>query len=101
MPGTSKRAERNELPSQKVVLTVTENKQQLMDIMCTELINDESFHHDHLSQHKFVITGQDRTPVDINNGGVIIQRRDMDTTYEELSFRGGIWTLLTKRPTTS
>ena len=50
-----------ELPPQKLGLTVTENKQHLMDIICTELINDESFHHDHLRQHKFVITGQDRT----------------------------------------
>ena len=72
-----------DLSPQKVVLTVTDNKQQLMDIICTELINDESFHHYHLRQHKFVITGQDRTPVEINNGGVIIQRKDMDTTHEE------------------
>ena len=42
------RRQANTLPPQKVVSTVTENK-QLMDIICTELINDESFHHEHLS----------------------------------------------------
>ena len=70
-----------ELPPQKVVLTVTENKQQLVDIICTELINDESFNHDHLNQHKFVIIGQ--ATVEISDSGVIIQRRGMDTTQEK------------------
>ena len=72
-----------ELPSQKVVLTVTENKKQLMDIICTELIQDESFHREHVQEHKFVIIGQEKTPVEIRNGGLIIHRRDMDTTHEE------------------
>ena len=47
--GRTHRRKANTLPPQKVVLTVTENKQQLMDIICTELIYDELFHHDHLS----------------------------------------------------
>ncbi len=72
-----------ELPPQKVVLTVTENKKQLMHILFSELVKNKSFHQKNTQKHKLVITGQDKTPVEISNGGVIINRRDMDTTQEE------------------
>ena len=71
------------LPPQKVVLTVTGNKKQLMQIICTELIKDEAFHQDHVQKQKLIITGQNKTPVQISNGGLVIHRRDMDTTHEE------------------
>ena len=47
--GRTHRRKANTFPPQKVVLTLTKNKQQLMDIICSELINDESSQHDHLS----------------------------------------------------
>ena len=72
-----------QLPPQKVVLTVTENKKQLIDIICSELKGDTAFHRDHIHKHKLVVTSQDKTPVEISNGGVIINRSDMDTTHEE------------------
>ena len=72
-----------ELPSQKVILTLTENKKQLIDIICNELMRDVSFHRDHIQNPKLVITPQDITPTEISNGGVIINRRDMDTSHEE------------------
>ena len=72
-----------QLPPQKVVLTVTENKKQLIDIICSELKGATAFLRDHIHKHKLVITSQDKTPVEISNGGVIINRSDMDTTHEE------------------
>jgi hypothetical protein len=72
-----------ELPQQKVILTVTENKMQVIDIICSELVRDVSFHRDHTQNHKLIITPEDVTPTEISNGGVIINRRDMDTTHEE------------------
>ena len=71
------------LPSQKVALTVTENKRQIMDIICTELAQDKEFHQRCTKEHKLLITGQSRTPTEIGKGGVVILRRDLDTTHEE------------------
>ncbi|KAJ8018705.1 hypothetical protein HOLleu_43161 [Holothuria leucospilota] len=67
------------LPSQKLALTVTQNKKQLIDMICKDLKNDTDF----ITKHKLVITGEDETPVEINPGGIVIQRRDMSTTHEE------------------
>ena len=61
-----------ELPSQKVIPTVSENKKQLIDIICIELIQDVSFHREHIQNHKLIITSQDITPIEIGNEGVII-----------------------------
>ncbi|KAG0723713.1 hypothetical protein GWK47_042084 [Chionoecetes opilio] len=72
-----------ELPSQKVILTVTENKKQLIDIICTELKGDVSFHRNHIQNHKLIITSQDKTPIEISNRGLIINRGDINTTHEE------------------
>ena len=47
------------LPSQKVVLTVTENKQQLIRIICEELERDQEFQRN-TSDHKLLITGDKR-----------------------------------------
>ena len=66
------------LPPQKVMLTVTINKVQLIDLIC----EDMAFHKDDFSQHKLVLTGSDPVPVEINRG-VIIKRQDMKTTQEE------------------
>ena len=66
------------LPPQKVILTVTRNKVQLIDLIC----EDMAFHKDDFSQHKLVLTGCAPVPVEINRG-VIIKRQDMTTTQEE------------------
>ena len=66
------------LPPQKVMLTVTRNKVQLIDLIC----EDMAFHKDDFSQHKLVLTGSNPVPVVINRG-VIIKRQDMKTTQEE------------------
>ena len=36
-----------------------------------------------MQNNKLIITPQDLNPIEISNGGVIINRRGMDTTHEE------------------
>ena len=64
-------------PSQKVVLTVSSNNTQLIDLILTELI----YHKDMLNG-KLVITGNDPVPIQINQG-VVSRRDDMTITHEE------------------
>uniref|UniRef100_UPI00359005F2 uncharacterized protein n=1 Tax=Myxine glutinosa TaxID=7769 RepID=UPI00359005F2 len=66
------------LPPEKVILTVTRNKMQLIDLICEDMAS----HKDDFTQHKLVLTGSDHVPVEINSG-VIIKRQDMKTTQEE------------------
>lgn len=70
------------LPPQKVVLTVSDNKKQLIDIICNELIENKSFHQGFTQNSKLVITGSNNTPIEIKHG-VVIQREDMSTSHEE------------------
>ena len=74
--------EKSPLPSQKAVLTVSSNKKQLMSIICSNIINDESFHAQHTTRNKLVITGSDNVPTKIHKG-VVIARRDIATSHEE------------------
>ena len=71
------------LPSQKVTLTITQNKKQLIDIICKDLQSDTDFHRKNTEKHKLVITGQKKSPVEISCSGVVIQRHDIATTHEE------------------
>ena len=65
----------------KVMLTVTRNKVQLIDLMC----EDTAFHKDYVSQHKLVLTGSGHVQLEINRG-VIIKCHDMKTTQEETRY---------------
>ena len=69
------------LPSQKAVLTVSENKKQLIQIICSSLVEDVAFHSQHTNMHKLVVTGSD-VPKEIYQG-VVIERRDIATSHEE------------------
>ena len=71
------------LPSQKVTLTIIRNKKQLINIICKDLQGDADFHRKNTQKHKLVITGQDKSPVEISCGGVVILRHDIATTHEE------------------
>jgi len=67
------------LPSQKVTLTVTENKVQLIKLTI-EYIKE---HREMLPVwHKLVITGPDPIPLEIHDG-VARHRTDLTTTHEE------------------
>lgn len=73
-------SENTPLPSQKVVLTVSENKKQLMAIICQSIISDLPFHA-YTATNKLVITGDD-VPTEIHRG-VVISRHDIATSHEE------------------
>ena len=58
------------LPPQKVILTVTQNKMQLIELICKDIMT-----HSHLlifMTKNLVITGADPVPVEINPGSIII-----------------------------
>ena len=68
------------LPAQKVMLTVTENKRQLIGFICSELVRLGLSSHSF--QHSLIVTGQERTPIELTNR-VKLERDDMSTTHEE------------------
>ena len=69
------------LSSQKVVLTVTGNKQQLINIVCEELQNDKDFIDSFSHEHTLLITGEG-DPVEITRGQVI-PRPNIFTSHEK------------------
>lgn len=73
-------SEKTPLPSQKAVLTVSDNKKQLMAIICQSIISDVQFHA-YTAANKLVITGDD-VPTEIYRG-VVIARNDIATSHEE------------------
>ncbi len=72
------------LPSQQTILTTTENKVQLIDILCEQIQekakdlprDDDAFN------HRLLITGSGTSPTEVRMG-VVITRTDMRTTHEE------------------
>ena len=69
------------LSSQKVVLTVTENKKQLINIICEELQNDKDFIDSFSHEHTLLITGEGDS-VETTRGRVI-PRPDIFTSHKE------------------
>jgi len=65
------------LPAQKVVLNVTSNKTQLIDLICQYLMNLIMD-----NECKLVITGKDPTPVQLWNNATL-QRQDLKMHHEE------------------
>lgn len=63
-------------PPQKVVVTVSKNKTQLMEHICEELVAEKEFHK-HISNYKLVITGSNDTPIEISNDRVLIRRTQL------------------------
>ena len=60
-----------------MILTVTYNKEQLIDLICQYLVN-----HIVINQTKLVITGKDPTPVQVWINGTV-QKQDLRTHHEE------------------
>ena len=67
------------LPPQKVALTFTENKVQLTEVICQQLVVASQ---DKALGHKVVITGKEPTPIEISKG-MQRDRIDLRTTHEE------------------
>jgi len=70
------------LPSQNVVLTVTENKKQMIALICEDILTDIVWQTQHTQTHKLVITGQDDVPHEIFCAKTSL-RSDMITMHEE------------------
>ena len=67
------------LPPQKAVLNGSENKKQLINLVCQHLLkNHATFPKD----YKMILTYEDPVPLEIHPN-IIIQRRDMIITHEE------------------
>ena len=66
------------LPTQKSILTVSQNKAQLIDLLCEDLVS----HKEEFQRHRLVVTGKLSVPVELNKG-LLIKRYDMETTQEE------------------
>ena len=72
------------LPKQSIILTVTTNKVQLIEILCQQLSSQvqalpatqKAF------RHKLVITGSDPTPIQVKEGKLSL-RDDLKTSHEE------------------
>ncbi|KAL8624434.1 hypothetical protein ACOMHN_034682 [Nucella lapillus] len=69
------------LPPQNQVLSIPENKKQLIQIIVETLVTEATVPGGH--QSKLIVTGQDPTPVEISSGGITISRQDLRTTHEE------------------
>ena len=69
------------LPAQTVVLTITENKQQIIDTICEQL-REKGKTHETEMKHILLVIGPASIPVEIFKG-VAIERRDLEMTHEE------------------
>lgn len=65
------------LPQQKVLLTVSSNKKQLITLILDDLVS-----HKDSFRSKLIVTGNDPTPVEISQG-TVTRRGDMRITHEE------------------
>jgi len=73
----------SKLPAQKILLTSSKNKKQLMQLIVDDFVQDKKFHEDNTQHHKLVVTGADPVPIEISEGGVVISRADLSTSHEE------------------
>ena len=73
------------LPSQQTFLTVTENKVQLIDMICEQMKEKAMLIPSSESgfKHTLLITGSNEVPQEISNG-VLINRADLRTSHEEV-----------------
>ncbi|KAL8577294.1 hypothetical protein ACOMHN_062803 [Nucella lapillus] len=69
------------LPPQNQVLSIPENKKQLIQIIVETLVTEATVPGGH--QSKLIVTGQDPTPIEISAGSITISRQDLRTTHEE------------------
>ena len=73
------------LPPQKVVLTVSTNKKQLIDIICSDLSENKIFHHGYTQNNKLGVTGSNNTAVQISHGVVICEEADYIIVQQAIS----------------
>lgn len=73
------------LTPRNVILSVTENKVQLIDIMCQQIPERVSVLQaiNTGNNHRLVLTGPSPTPQEVSQG-IVIQRGDLKTSHEEV-----------------
>ena len=69
------------LPSQSSILSVAQNKKQLIVIFIDSLAGDRVFSQD--LGRKLIVTGQTPTPIEISADGLVIFRQDLENFHEE------------------
>ena len=67
------------LPAQDVTLTSTENKVQLINIICEYLVKKVA---ERMTSKRLIVTGSEDIPQEVH-AGVLIKRVDLRTTHEE------------------
>ena len=83
------------LPSQQVVLTLSQNKVQLVDMICEQLVTlATAVQHDYKDyNHKLVVTGSIPAPLEVDEG-IVIRRHNMATSHEEALLLSNKWCIL-------
>ena len=69
------------LPPQKTVLTVSENKKQLIGHVVNLMVEGDLIH-ECTKSHRLIVVGEEAARFEISNG-VVIRRTDMATAHEE------------------
>ena len=59
-------------------------KSQNKKLICPTIIEDETFHKNHLCNHKFVITEKFKMHFEIRGTEIVIERNDMNTNHKEV-----------------
>ena len=54
------------VPAINAVFTITENKQQLIKLICNGLTQDADYHNSNTSIHRHVVTGEIESPTEIH-----------------------------------
>ena len=62
----------SKLPAQKILLTSSKNKKQLVQLTVDDLVQDKKFHVDNTRHHKLVVTGADPVPIEMSEGEVVM-----------------------------
>ena len=68
------------IPVQKAVLAVTDNKKQLIKLICEDLKGDEDFVQLHIKEHTLLIRGQEEI-IEISKS-IVEKRPDLHTNHE-------------------
>lgn len=70
------------LPSRTDILSSNENKKQLIELICSSIVEDESFNKHHTTKHRLIITGpQEKNLRDYHEE--VKRRHDLRNTHEE------------------
>ena len=70
------------IPSQKVVLTIPENKRQLIALIVEDLCKNTAFLESQQNKRRLVVTGEEPVSVEVTPA-VTTEREDLRTNHED------------------